>query len=204
MRAITICNHRKQKPPSDGIAAGAEFRERCRQSLDLDVGKFVRQPRPFRRNVEPALTAIGVASALNDKTLVDQLFENAGKALLGDFQDVEKFGNFEARVAMHEMQDAVMGAAEAILREDRIGITRKIAIGKVKQFGTSNQIGSRRRSVGWRRRLGTLLSCKLTTRRGIRKYVSHVDLLALIVLYFKSNCRRVRGLSNLAAALAGR
>ncbi len=68
------------------------------------------------------LAAIGAARLLHDIALVDQLLEHARQALLGDGQNVEQVGDAQARMAIDEMQHAVMRAAEAeILRGSRRG-----------------------------------------------------------------------------------
>ena len=69
-----------------------------------------------------------------------ELLQDAGEALLGDLQDFEQFGDPEAGIAVHEMQDAVMGAPEAVLREHGIGIAGEIAVGEKQKLDAGNEI----------------------------------------------------------------
>ena len=65
---------------------------------------------------------------------VDQLLEHARQALLGDLQNVEQFGDRQARLAVDEMQHPVMGAAKAVVCEDLVRIGGEIAIGEEEQL----------------------------------------------------------------------
>ena len=60
--------------------------------------------------------------------------DRAAKRLLGDTQDVEEIGDLEAGIAVDEMHDPVMGAAEAENFEFIIGVTDEVAIGKEQQL----------------------------------------------------------------------
>jgi hypothetical protein len=42
---------------------------------------------------------------------------------------------------MHEVQDAVMGAAKAVLFEHRVGAAGEIPIGEEQQLDASNEVG---------------------------------------------------------------
>ena len=81
-----------------------------------------------------ALALVLDAGALLDETGLDQFLQDAVEALLGDLQDVEQFGDRQARAAVDEMQDAVMGAAEAVFGEDAVGIADEIAIGEEQKL----------------------------------------------------------------------
>jgi DNA-binding response OmpR family regulator len=88
----------------------------------------------FRGRVQQALAAIGGAGALHDIAVVDELAQYAPQALLGDLQDVEEIRDAHAGMAVHEMQHAVMRAAEADAREDLVGVADEIAIGEKQQL----------------------------------------------------------------------
>ena len=83
--------------------------------------------------VEQALAAVGVAGLLLDIAIVDQLAQHAGEALLGDLENIEKIGDRHAGLEIHEIQHAVMGAAETLPLEQGVGIADEVAIGKEKQ-----------------------------------------------------------------------
>ena len=65
---------------------------------------------------------------------VDELLQHARQALLGDLQHVEEFGHGQAGPAVDEVHDAVMRAAEAVLRQDLVRIGGEVAIGEEEQF----------------------------------------------------------------------
>ena len=99
-----------------------------------------RGPVLFSRE-QKALAAIGASRPLHDVALVDQLLEHAGEALLGDGEDVEQVGDAQARMAIDEMQHAMMRPAEAEILEDRVGVAGEIAIGEEQQLGEFEQLG---------------------------------------------------------------
>ena len=90
-------------------------------------------PRPPGSRKEP-LPAIVGALVLDDVALIDQLLENAARATFGDLEDVEQIGNLHSRIAIDEMQNAMMGATETELRQHFIRIADKIPIGEEQQL----------------------------------------------------------------------
>jgi hypothetical protein len=91
--------------------------------------------------------------------LLHELAENAAQALLGDFQNIEQLPNRHPRMAPDEMDDAVMGPPETVLREDRIWLGGEIAIGKEQELDTLPDLVLDRRE-----------------RRSGGFYVSHIDI----------------------------
>ncbi len=51
------------------------------------------------------------------------------QALLGDAQDAEQLAHAHLRMAADEIDDAMMGAAEAIARQHRVGLGGEVAVG---------------------------------------------------------------------------
>ena len=133
---------------------------------------------------EPPLAAVVVAGALHDEAFVDELLQDAREALLGDLQDVEKVGDAQARIAVHEMQHAMMGAAEAVFLEHRVGVAGEIAIGEEQQLDAGDEIVARgviarargAAVSGWR---GASERDIAAGRNAVGRYVSHVDLFGL-------------------------
>ena len=74
------------------------------------------------------------ALLLHDVALVDQLLEHAAERLLGDLQDIEQLGDLHARIAVDEMQHAVVRAAEAELGQHLVGIADEVAIGEEQEL----------------------------------------------------------------------
>src|SRR6266436_6634956 len=109
--------------------------------------------------VEQPLPAVSGARVLDDEPLLHELAENAAQALLGDLQDIEQLPDRHLRMAPDEMDDAVMGPPETILREDRIGLGGKIAIGEEQELDTLPDLVLDRRE-----------------RQRDRFYVSHIDI----------------------------
>ena len=93
-----------------------------------------RQRAALGGRVELALAAVARALHLHDVAGVDQLLQDARQALLGDLQHVEQFGDRQPGLAVDEMQHPVMGAAEAVVGEDLVGVGGEIAIGEEQQL----------------------------------------------------------------------
>jgi hypothetical protein len=54
--------------------------------------------------------------------------------LLGDAQDVEELGDGQARIAVDEVQHPVVGPAEAVIRQDPVGIAHEIPVGEEQEL----------------------------------------------------------------------
>jgi hypothetical protein len=113
-----------------------------RSSLAVSVG----DPRPLRlrqlsleiaplwRQFEETLPPVMRTGLLQDEALPYQLAEDAAQALLGDAQDCQELADGHLRVSSDKVDDAVMGAAKTVPREDRIGLGGEITIGKKQQL----------------------------------------------------------------------
>ena len=111
------------------------------------------------RRGEKALAAVGAAGLLLDISLVDQLLQHAAKALLGDLEHVEQVGDAQAGVSVDEMQNAVMGAAEAEILEDGVGVAREVAIGEEQELGEGQQLRIRIARASCRDSTARRLAC---------------------------------------------
>ena len=128
----------------------ARFRARPRRLQRRGEAHRLRRREPLGERAalvggkQQPLAAVRAAGALHDIALVDQLLQHAAQALLGDVEDVEQIGDAQARMAIDEMQHAVMGAAEIEIGEDGVGIAGEIAIGEEQQLGEFEQLRLRR------------------------------------------------------------
>src|SRR5262249_34679935 len=149
--------------------------QRFRKADELRCGESLEQSAAGSGRIEQALAPIGASSPLHDIALVDELFQHAAKALLGDLQDVEQIGDPQARMSGDEVQYAMMGAAEAEVPQNRVGVAGEVAIGEEQQFGVGQQL-----SVGAAQ--GLALGSRACAPLGVQRfrqrviYVSHVDL----------------------------
>jgi hypothetical protein len=89
---------------------------------------------PLWRQFEETLPPIVRTGLLQDEVLSDQLAEDPAQALLGDAQDCKELADGHLRMSSDKMDDAVMGAAKTVSREDRIGLGGEITIGKKQQL----------------------------------------------------------------------
>ena len=96
--------------------------ENAPEPLRLKLRNIERQGGAGLRWVKLALPAVDDAGAHFHIALVAQFLEYAVEALFGDLQNIEKLGDGEARTPADEMQDAVMGAAKAVIFEQPVGI----------------------------------------------------------------------------------
>lgn len=113
-----------------------------RSGLPVGVG----DPRPLRlrelsleiaplwRQFEETLPPIVRTGLLPDEVLPNQVAEDAAQALLGDAQDSEELADGHPRMLSDKMDDAVMGAAKAVLRQDRVGLGGEITISKKQKL----------------------------------------------------------------------
>ena len=123
--------------------------------------------------VQAPLPAVDRAGSLEDIALVDQLLEHPRQTLLGDLEDAKQVGDPQPRIAIDEMQYAVVRTSEAQLGKYGIRLGDEIPIGEEQKFHHGHQsslVDRRSRDVtGTARRVG---------RRRHRTwiYVSHVDI----------------------------
>ena len=103
-------------------------------SIPLRLRQLSFEIAAFSRQFEETLPAILRAGLLQDELLPNQLGEDAAQALLGDAQDRQKLADGHLRVSSDKMDDAVMGAAKTVLRQDRVGLGGEITIGKKQQL----------------------------------------------------------------------
>ena len=149
----------------------------------LQAGELERQRLALRRHEQQPLAAVLRALLLHHVALIDQLLEHAAERLLGDVQDVEQVGDLHARIAVDEMQHAVMRAAEAELAQHLVRIADEVAIGEEQQLDdVPDRLLRRRRWRGGRSaRLGGACA---------HIYVSHVDIFWFYVT--KTRCQNER------------
>ena len=100
-------------------------------------------------DVEQALAAVVVAFLLHHVALVDELLEHAAERLLGDLQHVEQVGDLHARVAVDEMQHAVMGPPEVEFGQHVVGIADEVAVGEEQKLDdVPDRLGGRGARLG--------------------------------------------------------
>ncbi len=99
----------------------------------LSDRKRSKEAAAFFSGMEKALAAIGMAGALFDIAVVDQLAQHARQALLGDLEDIEKVGDGHARAQIDEIQHPVVGAAEPLTLKNGICVAGEITIGEKEQ-----------------------------------------------------------------------
>ncbi len=114
--------------------AGAELVEHAADARGLQPGKLHRQRFAGGAGIKQPLAAIVGALLLHDIAFIDQLLEHAAERLLGDFQNIEQLGDLHAGIAIDEMQDAMVRAAEAELFQHLVGIADEVAIGEEQKL----------------------------------------------------------------------
>jgi hypothetical protein len=114
---------------------------------------------PLWRQFEETLPPIVRTRLLQYELLPNQLAEDAAQALLGDAQDRQELADGRLRVSSDKMDDAVMGAAKTVSRQDRVGLGGEITIGKKQQLDPLPHL-----LLGYGRRMSRQI------------YVRHIDL----------------------------
>ena len=105
----------------------------------------VTKSRRWRRSFSP--------SFCTHVALVHQLLEHPAERLLGDLQHVEQIGDLHARMAVDEMQHAVVRAAEAELGQHIVGIADEVAVGEEQELDEiPDRLGGMRPLLGLGRR----------------------------------------------------
>src|SRR5262249_31590935 len=153
------------------VRSRAKLGERAGDSAGLQRGEPHGQSLAFAGGIEKALTAVVLAFLLHHVALIDQLLEHATQRLLGDFQDLEQVGNLHARVAVDEMQDAVVRAAEPETGQSFVRIAYEIPVGKEQKLDEVPH-----RLVGGRR----VVCLARSGPAGRNNYVSHVDIFRFV------------------------
>ena len=179
--ALTIASRNRRSTASDPGPAAFNASDR---RTELRRGEPLGQrPAPLGGEQQP-LAAIGAARLLHDIALVDQLLQHARQALLGDGEDVEQVGDAQARMAIDEMQHAVMRAAEAEILEDGVGIAGEIAIGEEQQLGEFEQL---RLGQGALARRAAAIAARLSALpRGGFSAVSRGSVRSVMLTYFRA------------------
>ncbi len=132
--AILGVDHAGEKTPHRLAGVRAKSGEHARDALGLQTGELHRQSLAGRAHGEEPLPAIVGALFLHDIAFVDELLENAAERLLGDLENVEQIGNLHARIAIDEMQNAMMRATEAESLQHLVRVADEIAIGEEQQL----------------------------------------------------------------------
>ena len=109
-------------------------------ALALIFGQLALELDPGRGQRQQPLPAVALAGVLDDKALADELAEHAGEALLGDAQDAQQLADAHLRMAADEIDDAVMGATEAVARQHGVGLGGEIAIGVEEKLDSLPQL----------------------------------------------------------------
>src|SRR6185437_5098629 len=180
--AAVRVDHGGEKLARGIMRAGADLGERLRDASGLQAREPQRELGPLRGRVEQALAAIALAFLLLDVAFVDQLLEHAAERLLGDLENVEQRRDLHTWVAIDEMQHAMVGTAEAELRQHLVGIADEVAIGEEQQLDQVPDRLSRRLGVG----LG-----RGRPPGGIQIYVSHVDIFWFVCYPTPSSGERI-------------
>ena len=68
------------------------------------------------------------------------MLQHPCQTLLGDLQDFEQIGNLQPRVAIDEVQHAVMRTPQAELGEHGIGLAGEVAVGEEQQLDAGDEL----------------------------------------------------------------
>ena len=123
-------DHGEEKVDRLCARARRTLSEHPREPLRLHDGDIQSKSLSARGWKQLALAAVLHAWAGLDIVPADQLLEDAIETLLGDSQNVQQFGDGEARTPGDKMQHPMMRPAKPKRNEEMIGIADKIAIGE--------------------------------------------------------------------------
>jgi hypothetical protein len=107
---------------------------------DLHLREPFRKLCAGRRRVEQALTPVAFAELLLDQPRFDQRLQDAGEALFRDLQRLEEIDHALSWHPVHEVEHAMMRAAEAEIGEHGIGLGREISIGEEQEFDAPERV----------------------------------------------------------------
>jgi hypothetical protein len=172
-------DHGEKKTARYFVSLGAGHLKSAGDAPDLEFGQFISQTNAFRGQVKASLAQVGWSWALRDEAFFPEILENTGETLLGDFQDIQQFGNFQTGVAVHEVQDAVVSAPEPVPFQNRVGIAGEVAVGKIEQLHKADERRRHGRGGAVRGRIGARGSQCTALSAILCSYVSHVDLFAV-------------------------
>lgn len=143
VRPLGFGDHGEEEFARGLIGSGSGFCEGTLEPFDLQGGELVAKFGALWRDTQQPLAAIDRARTLGDEPFVDQLLEDTRQRLFGDFENIEELGDAQAGIAVDEMKDPVMGAAEIILSEHLVRITSKIPVSEEKELGTGYEVITR-------------------------------------------------------------
>ena len=178
MLTLPPIDHCDQEAAGHVGGARPDVIERTCDPLCLQTGQFHGQRFACWRGVKKALPAVVGAFLLQDIAFVDQLLEDTGQRLLGDIEDLQEICHLHTRMPCHEMQNAVVGTAEAECGQCLVGIPDEIAVGEKQEL---DQIPDGFAAATGRRRF-----CGMRMVANLRHwhdgmapkggYVSHIDI----------------------------
>src|SRR5262249_42741751 len=127
-------DHRREKAASGFVCIGTEFAKRATNSLRLQGCELESEDFAFSGRVQQTLPAILCSLFLRNVPLINQLLKHPTQRLLCDVEDLEQISNFDARIAVDEMEHAMVRATEAQLEEHFIRIADKVTVGKKQKL----------------------------------------------------------------------
>ncbi len=96
--------------------------------------------------VEQAPPAVAGPGPHLDQMTVDQVLHDAIETLFGDLQDIQQGVDRQSGMPEHEMQDAMVGPAEAVIFEEPIRVADEVPVGEEEQLDEvehRNRLGDR-------------------------------------------------------------
>src|SRR3712207_5439544 len=120
MGPIRRVDHGEEEAARGILQAIVSVREGPHDAPGLQLGETTRQLMARSCGEKEALAAVRGPGPLLDEPLLDELLQDAVEALLGDAQNVQKLGDGQAGLPIDEMENAVMGAAEAVVAKDAV------------------------------------------------------------------------------------
>ena len=100
--------------------------------IDLQGNQLIGKRRAFRRQGEKAFSPIRLASLLDDKSLIDQLFQNPRETLLGNFENIKEIGDAQAGVPVDEMQHPMVSTTKPEFGKDDVGFASKVPVSEIE------------------------------------------------------------------------
>ena len=116
------------------MRVGTEFTECPTDSLRLQSRELESEGFAFPGDEEQTLAAIFSALFLRHVPLINQLFEHPTQRLLCDVENLKQVGNLYSRIAVDEVEHAMVRATEAQLEEHFVRIADEIAVGKKQKL----------------------------------------------------------------------
>src|SRR5690606_6310835 len=116
------------------------FCQRSRDTCVLQLQEPVGKVAPLVGQVKQALAPILRARLLQNIATIDELLQNTRQTLLGNLEAIKQIGNPQTWVTVDEVENTVVGAAEAELGQNGVRLPGEVPVREEQELDESDEL----------------------------------------------------------------